>query len=234
LNHPQFVPYGAYVDIINTIGKWKVIDLKSLTTFCNFGISYRNLAIKVMTLEKEGFVKSVNLKRKRKHLFLSDKGIRLTGHDNTYEITDASLGHDILVGTALRSLLKSESFYNGRMFHEIDESEIYPDAVVSGTKGKRNYELAIEIELTQKSDPRVKSKYSRYSRSKAFDYCIFITNKEALFKAYKRFLGEMTKDVQTKVILMLANKLRPDRFEYLGEKCFFKGEHKKFEEIFCD
>jgi len=234
MNQSQFVPYGTYIDIINTIGKWKIIDLKTLTSFCNFGVSYKNLAVKVKTLEKEGFVRSVNLKRKRKHIFLSNKGIQLTGHDNTYEITDESLGHDILVGTALRSLLENDLFLDGRMFHEVDESDINPDAVITGSKDSLTYELAIEVELTQKSSSRVKSKYSRYFRSKSFDYCLFITNKESLYKAYKRFLGEMTKEVQGKIILMHTEKLRPDQFIYEGEQCYFKGEDKNFEDIFCE
>lgn len=234
MSQNQFVPYGAYIDIINTIGKWKIIDLKTLTSFCNFDVSYKNLAVKVKTLEREGFVRSVNLKRKRKHLFLSDKGIKLTGHDNTYEITDESLGHDLLVGTTLRSLLENVSFFDGRMFHETGDSDINPDAVISGSRNNRSYELAIEMELTQKSSSRVKSKYSRYSRSKSFDYCLFITNKVGLHKAYKRYLGEMTKTVQAKIILMHTEKLRPDQFIYLGEQCHFKGEDKSFEDIFCE
>ena len=105
-------------------------------------------------------VKSVNLGRKRKHVYLSNTGIKFTNYDNTYELTDECMNHDVIVGTALRAFLKYPNCYNGRMFHQIVENNISPDAVLSGEKGGNEYELAIEVELTQKSSRRVKSKYS--------------------------------------------------------------------------
>jgi hypothetical protein len=232
LNQNQFVPYGPYIDIINAVGKWKIVDLKSLLELCNYKFKYSNLRKKVKTLENNGMVKCVNLGRKRKHVYLSNTGIKFTNYDKTYELTDECMNHDVIVGTALRAFLKYPSFYNGKMFHQIDENDINPDAVLSGKKGGKEYQLAIEIELTQKSSSRVKSKYSRYSRSKNFDYCIFITNKEGLIRAYKSYLNVMNKEVQSKVILMYAPDIQPSKFEYLDSECFFKNEVKTFKEVF--
>ena len=232
MSQGQFVPYGPYIDIINAVGKWKVVDLKSLSELCSYKLNYSNLRKKVRKLEDFGLVKSVNLGRKRKHLFLTNSGIKFTQYDQTYELCDESLSHDVIVGNVLRSFLGFPNFVNGRMFHEIPDNDLAPDALVTGIKTKREYELAIEVELTQKSSTRVKSKYSRYLRSKSFDYCIFITNKEGLFRTYKRFLGEMNTDVQSKIILMYAPDLSPNEFSFYASECHFKGQTKKFEEIF--
>jgi len=232
LKSSQFVPHGPYMDIINTIGKWKVVDFNSLSELCSFKIEYSNLRKKVKKLEELGLLKSENLGRKKKHIFLTNHGIKFTTFDKTYEISDESLNHDIIVGTVLRSFLQFERFTNGRMFHEIIENEIEPDALLTGIKGGREYELAIEVELTQKASNRVKTKYSRYSRSKTFDYCVFVTHKKGLFWSYARFLGEMNSDVQSKIIIMHALELTPDKFSYIESYCYFKGQEKSFKEIF--
>jgi hypothetical protein len=120
LNQSQFVPYGPYVDIINAVGKWKIVDLNSLIEVCNYDFKYSNLRKKVKVVEKYGIRKSVNLGRKRKHVYLSNMGIKFTSHDKTYELSDECMNHDVMVGTVLRAFLKFPSFYSGKMFHQID------------------------------------------------------------------------------------------------------------------
>lgn len=234
MNQQRFIPYGPYIDIINAVGKWKVVDLKSLSEVCNYKLNYSNLRKKVKKLENTGLIKSVNLGRKRKHIYLTNSGIKFTQFDKTYELTDESLNHDVITGNVLRELLEFPSFFNGRMFHEIDDNGLAPDAALSGNKNGKEYELAIEVELTQKSSTRVKSKYSRYHRSKSFDYCLFITNKAGLFRSYGRFLEEMKGGVQEKIIILYSPDMTPCKFSYLEASCFFRGKEQSFKEVFGD
>lgn len=228
----EFLPIGIYEDIINHLGQWKVLDIKSLAELCNYEISYFNLLKKIRRLESEGLVRGVLAGRKNKHIYLTNKGLKFTKFDFTYEIFNENLTHDLIVGRVLRAFLKSECFTHGKMFHQISADHLLPDAEIDGLKDGLGYKLAIEIELTQKSEDRVKDKYSRYAQSDIFSYAIFITNKPGLFKTYKRFLSEMRSEVQEAIILMLDSALSVSKFNFKDGEYFYKGEKVSFKELF--
>jgi len=228
----EFVPQGPYEDIINLLGQWKVLDMKSLSELSNYRLAYHNLLKKVRRLEQEGMVKGVSLGGKSKHIFLTSKGFMLTSHDQSYPIADENVTHDLVVGRVLRSFCKIDGFCNGKMFHQISTEEIFPDAAITGTRDGENYQLAIEVELTQKSQDRIKEKFRRYAKGNAFDYVLFVTNKESLFKTYARFLGEMKAEVQKAVILLFDKGLSVSKFDYGGSRCLYIGDEKRFGDLF--
>jgi len=228
----NFIPHGVYEDIINIVGQWKVVDMKSLKDMCNYEVGYFNLLKKVRTLESHGLVKGVLLGSKNKHIYLTNEGLRYTGHDYTYEICDENLTHDLIVSRVLKELLKHDSFTNGRMFHQIPVDQIFPDAQITGTKNNDIYRLAIEVELTQKSKKRVKEKYRRYAKGSVFTYGVFITNKETLFRTYRRFLEEMNNDIQEAIILILDKDMTATKFDYEKTECFYLGKMLNFEALF--
>ncbi|GEM_PF-1306982 len=230
----DFVPYGAYEDIINILGKWKVMDIKSLSDLNNYDLKYLNLCKKVRKLEAHGLIKSVLLGKKSKHVFLTNKGLTYTPYDHTYEISDENITHDIIVGKVLKELIAMPQFIDGRMFHEIAVEHLLPDAQVVGVKNKETYKLAVEVELTQKSQSRVKEKYRRFGRDNNFNYAFFITNKETLFKAYKRYLLEMNSATQEAIILMLNKSLSVSNLEIEKGQCFYNGIETSFDGLFSD
>ncbi|MCF8060739.1 MAG: hypothetical protein K9K67_15660 [Bacteriovoracaceae bacterium] len=230
----DFVPYGAYEDIINILGKWKVMDMKSLSDFCSYELKYFNLLHKVRKLESHGLVKSVLLGRKDKHIYLTNKGLKYTGHDYTYEICDENITHDLITGRVLKELIKTSHFIDGKMFHEVVVENIFPDAEVKGVKDNVRYQLALEIELTQKSESRVKEKYRKYGRERTYNYVLFITKKETLFNTYKRYLEEMNSESQEAVILMFDKNLSVKKFNQKDAICFYQGKTTTFNKLFED
>ena len=227
-----FIPYGVYEDIINIVGQWKVVDMKSLGEMCNYDIGYHNLLKKVRTLETHGLIKGVLLGRKNKHIYLTNKGLKYTGHDYTYEICDENLTHDLIVSRVLKTLLTHESFIDGKMFHQIAVDKIFPDAEVKACKNGELYKLALEIELTQKEQSRVKEKYRRYASGCNFTYGVFITNKTTLFKTYCRYLQEMKEDIQEAIILILDKQMTATKFNYEKSECFYLGTSVSFAQLF--
>lgn len=228
----DFVPQGVYEDIINILGKWKVMDMKSLSEMCSYEVKYFNLLKKVRTLETHGLVRGVLLGRKNKHIFLTNKGLKYTPYDYSYEICDENITHDLVVGKVMKELIKLPQFVDGKMFHQIPIEKIYPDAEVIGSKNKENYRLALEIELTQKSETRVKEKFRRYGREEVFNYVLFITNKESLYKAYKRFLEDMNSEIQEAIILMLDRNMSVTKFNYDSSLCLYMGQETEFSTLF--
>lgn len=227
-----FIPHGVYEDIINIVGQWKVVDMKSLSEMCNYEIRYHNLLKKVRTLESHGLIKGVLLGRKNKHIYLTSKGLEFTGHDYTYEICDENLTHDLIVSRVLKTLLDHKSFVDGRMFHQITVDNIFPDAEATVHKKGEIYKLALEIELTQKSQNRVKEKYRRYASGNVFTYGVFITNKESLFKTYCRYTEEMNEEIQEAIIIILDKHMTATKFNYENSECFYLGMKTSFSHLF--
>ena len=230
----DFIPYGVYEDIINMLGHWKILDMKSLSEMCNYDIKYFNLLKKVRKLESHGIIKGVLLGRKDKHIYLTNKGLRYTPYDFTYEICDENITHDLIVGRVLKELLKFSPFVDGRMYHQIMTDKIFPDAQVEGIKNNERYKLALEVELTQKSKERVKDKYRKYGQGESFNYALFVTNKESLFRTYKRYLEEMNRESREAVILMYDENLSATKFKYDKIKCYYMGEMTSFIELFSN
>mgnify|MGYP001609354658 CR=1 FL=1 len=228
----EFVPYGEYEDIINLIGQWKILDMKALKELSNYKLKYRNLLHKVQKLERHGLIRGVLLGRKNKHVFLTQKGIKYTPYDTTFEISNENLTHDLIAARVLRDLLNYKGFKEGRMYHQITSDKLLPDAEIIGAKNGETYRMALEVELTQKSQDRVKEKFRLYGNGQGFSYALFITNKETLFNTYKRFLLEMKADVQDGVILLLDKSLSVTKFSYARAECFFMGKTMCFEDLF--
>ena len=227
-----FIPHGVYEDIINIVGQWKVVDMRSLAEMCNYEIGYHNLLKKVRTLETHGLIKGVLLGRKNKHIYLTNKGLKYTGYDYTYEICDENLTHDLIVSRVLKTLLTHKSFVDGRMFHQIAVDRVFPDAQATANKNGELFKLALEIELTQKEQKRVKEKYRRYASGSVFAYGVFITNKETLFKAYCRYLEQMKEDIQEAIILILDKQMTATKFNYEKSECFYLGKSVSFAQLF--
>lgn len=230
----NFVPYGVYEEIINLLGKWKVLDIKSLSEFSSYKVKYFNLLKKVRQLEISGLIKGVSMGGKEKYIYLTNKGLQYTGHDHTYEISESNLTHDIIVGRVLKQLLKMDQFIDGKMFHQVADFDVFPDALISGVKNDSTYKLALEIELTQKSEPRVKEKYRRYGRNTVFNYALFITNKWTLYNTYKRFLLEMNQETQAAIILLFDQNLNMKGMNTDNNKCTYLGKETSFSDLFSE
>jgi len=198
-----FIPEGIYEELVNIIGQWKILDVQTLKNLCSHKLKTPNLLHKVRKLEEAGFIKGTKKGLQKKHVYLTNKGIRYTRYDETYEVCDEIVSHDIVTGKVLRELLTFENFINGCMFHQVREDKVFPDAEIEGVRDGMTYKLGLEVELTQKSSSRVKVKFKRYSLDRRFDYCLFVTNKPTLFKAYKGYLDQMGREIQEGIVLLL-------------------------------
>ena len=87
--------------------------------------------------------------------------------------------------------------------HQIFGEKLLPDGeiVIEGGGGKE-VRIALEIELTRKSQDRIKWKFGRYKKEIQFDFVFFITNKEGIFKGYGKHLTHMVKKIQDGVAVI--------------------------------
>ena len=228
----HFYPFGDYADILEHIAQWKVLDIQTLKTLCNFKTGYHNLLFKLRKLEKEGLVASNIHGSRNKYVYLTEKGVRTSGHFKSCLTSIENLNHDIITARALKEFLKLDYFFDGMIDHEILGLEVNPDAVVNIIKYGEKDKLALEIELNQKTKHRVQLKYMKYAQSHKIDYSLFITNKVSLYKSYTKFLLEMKDHIQDTNIIMLDQQLSRTTINLKDSKVFYIDEELSFGELF--
>lgn len=226
------IPNGSYQNIINTLGKWKLLDSKSLHSFIDYKLCYQVFMRKLRNLEGQGMIKSFYTGTLHKHLYLTELGIKHTPFDNSYELSSAHLTHDLICVNVLKKLTRLDNVIDSKMFHQISGETINPDAEVTMTKEGRVFHVAVEVELTQKSQKRIKRKFSRYTSTSHYDYALFITNKPTLYRAYKRFIQDMTEETQGQVVLVLDETLKTNQESLNDSKTYFNQKERPFFEMF--
>ena len=225
-----FIPTSKHIDILNEIGRWKVISLQRLFVETGKKMKYSPFCRTLKNLEANGLVKSYVGDRKRKYVTLSVSGSKYSIYNASHVESEAEVAHDLLASALLRFLLEFENFKSGYIL--ADEFEVVPDALIHAQKKGREYVLALELELTQKSKKRLISKLLKYESSSSFDYVLYVTNKTSLYDSYRKTLMRMNNEIQKKVILLLDEELSEMKSNYLESKVFFKGEKKSFTEVF--
>lgn len=228
----EFVPLGTYLDILNTIANWRIVNFNSIFSHLNEELGEYALRKKLRRLEIQGFLKTSSLGQHTKHYYLTRLGLKFSNTKQTEPIRNSLMIHDMTTGAVIQGLSKQSGFYDGRVFCESVECEVDPDCMIRGSKFGANYHLAVEVELTQKSSKRFKDKIQRYSKSDEYQYVLYISNKDFLLKAYRRFLLEMEDHIQNKIILMRSESLGPNRFDVEDTDLFYKGSFRSFKEVF--
>jgi hypothetical protein len=216
--------------ILNLIGKWKVVCLKDLASECEgMKLGYHALAKRARKLENFGYIKSKSLAKKRKYFYLIKKGIKYADAHSAYEISTDSLNHDILLGNTVRSFLKNDLFISGKLYNCSQDRDLDPDGALYT---HNNLRIAVELELTQKENSRVRSKYVRYYDSRIFDYCFYVITKPTIYKSYVRYLEMMLKDVIDKIVIIKTDNLRGDNLFNENTIGLFNGNELGIFEIF--
>jgi len=221
---------GHYYDILKEIGQWKIIAMKSLYKNSPRTIHYSIFSRKIKSLENDGFIKSIYGPRKSKMLILTEKGASFSPYKEHIYLESMSFNHDLITTNFILNLKKYPSFTSAQV--QSIEVDLEPDGIIYGEKKGKEYSLAVEIELTQKSKRRVIDKLCRYKDCPDYTYLLYVFNKESVFKCYREILINSSKELSRKVILLLNENIDRPKFEYLNSKCFFKSKMTTFEEIF--
>lgn len=225
-----FIPNEKHIQILDEIGRWKVIGLKELFSQVGGGVLYSSFSKSVRKLEDNGLVQSFPGHRRKKYLSLSGEGGKFSRFSSPYLESENELRHDLITSCVLRELLRFPNFKSGHVMNE--DLEVVPDALIYAVKNNKEYSLAIEVELHQKSKKRLIEKFSRYGNSKIFNYVLYVTNKRSVFDSYRNLLAEMNDRVQGQIMILLDENLREHEFDYLDSILWFKNSNKNFLEVF--
>lgn len=228
-----FEPTHFEFELLNEIGRWKVIPLKGLHEQVSQGMAYSPFCRRVKRIEKLGLVRAIQGRRKTKYVMLTQKGSIISQYKSPYLESEAELAHDLITSRLLCELLKYPNFHTGHIVHGGENFNPEPDALIHASKNDKQYRLALEIELHQKSNKRVREKFSRYVTTPDCDYVLYMMNKPDVFHSYQAITLEMDKNVAQKIILMLGENIFAHQFEYEKARCWFKAKEMSFNEIFA-
>lgn len=226
-------PTQYELELLNEIGRWKVIPLKGLYECASQGMAYSPFCRRVKRIEKLGLVRSIKGRRKTKYVTLTEKGSMISQYKSPYLENEVELSHDLTASCLLCELLKYPNFHTGHIVHGGEGLSPEPDALIHASKNDKLYRLALEIELHQKSNKRVREKFARYVATADCDHVLYVMNKPDVFHSYQAITLEMEKKVSQKIILMLATNLFAQQFEYQDARCWFKAKEMGFNEIFA-
>tara|TARA_Y100000780_G_scaffold232518_1_gene265041 strand:+ start:1439 stop:2173 length:735 start_codon:yes stop_codon:yes gene_type:complete len=226
---------GTYEDIIQTLGRWRILDLRSLLNKVEYQFSYQAFAKMVSKLERLNYVGSIYYQGYRKYLYLTEKGLKEAGLEKSWPINKDVLLHDLICVNVFSYLLGLGRFDSGGLNLEEAGATTRPDCMLECGKSK----LAVEIELTQKASNRIEEKFLKYLRSEEFERVLYVFQKPPVFKAYKKRMDELDenrnpllkKRFQDKAILLLEPEIKNNTFSLMQSPCFFQGKLTNFKEV---
>lgn len=231
-----------YEDILESIAKWRIVDLKRLMKVVDYPHSYQAFAQRIKRLEELGYVQSFFCQQFRKYIYLTRKGLIETSHHKSNAISDENIRHDIVVSNTLRELLKMSSITKGRINNGNKFFNKYvPDAWIEGKNSSGDhFEMIVEVELTQKSRSRIQDKMKYFYRLPKDEFVIYIFQKPSIFETYKdviQFIDNHPYDnpkerklFQT-VIMIIEPSIKDYNFNLLNSYTFFNKKIRKFGEI---
>ncbi|OFZ25221.1 MAG: hypothetical protein A2381_12330 [Bdellovibrionales bacterium RIFOXYB1_FULL_37_110] len=230
-----------YEDILETIATWRIIDLKRLMIVIEYPYSYQAFAKRIKRLEELGYIKSFFCQKFRKYLYLTSIGLNETSIHLSNAISDENIRHDIVVSNALQALLKMKSIIKGGVNHAVKTFNNYkPDAWVLGkTLSDNNFELAVEVELTQKSQSRIEKKMELFYDLPDNHYVLYLFQKPSIFEVYKKTLQFLDNRPYmkyerplSKIVMMVIDPTIKDyEFSLIDANVFFNNEIKKLGDI---
>lgn len=223
-----FSPTERHMEILNEIGKNKVIALKTLYSSSSGKVSYSQFTRVLKLLESHDLVKSMVGHRKIKYFFLTKKGASYSKYKAPHAVSMARLGHDIAASNILSKLLAEGLFQSGYIPSRVPSSTITPDIITKTNRPGRQHAAAVEVELTQKSSARIIDKFIRYEESNEFDLVLYLTQNKAIFEFYTAALGGLVATIQDKVIIGLT----PETEQNLSQcSCWHRGALHSLEKI---
>jgi hypothetical protein len=201
----------SYFDLLEPLRRWKILSIAALKEEAEYLGSFSGLYKIVTKLEKYLLIDSfVNTWSNEKFIYLMPEGIKALGENERSLSLNRDLRYHDSLATKVGLKFSRYPFINKTYLDfQIRETfpllERVPDILVVG-KLKKEFNMAIEVELTQKSQDRVKQIVRTYSDSKVVNHILYITDKKSILNSYKKYLFQ------------LGDKVLPDRFLFMYAK----------------
>jgi hypothetical protein len=222
---------------------WRVLDLASLRLESKFKLCRTSFNRLTLRLEAAKILKGFRDPwSRKKYVYLTKKGEELISlSDFPTSLSEESLFHDLRVVDLGRELLRNDVFKKVRFEHQIVNKKNYitnlaliPDAEVEGVMNGKNFLLAIELELHQKSKDRLEKKGEQYLGS-LYDHCLYMFGDRNTLENYRDFftkkLGEKFNE---KIFLFHLNGIYESELNLKRTEGLVFGKWMKFNDVFSN
>lgn len=233
---------NQYLDYLEPLLRWRVLDIQALRHELAIKPGYHGFAKLLRKLEKAKLIGGyIDPFTKKKFVYLSPKGEKYfaTG-GNPIGIVNETLVHDIKVTEIAKELVAQGLVEKVDLEHQIHDKrnfrttyKVIPDAILHFTKNNFNYRIALELELTRKSNPRIIEKIKQYRSSDYYHYLMYVFPTAKMMHKYREvIIDEMGVDEINKIMFFTHENLTW-KVEQIGEIKGFLGDiEKKLVDIF--
>jgi hypothetical protein len=213
--------------------KWRVLDVQTLINECPQKPEYFNFCKTMRKLEKQNIIQSFRHPfSRKKYLYLTSLGEEsLTLTDHPTSISKETLLHDIKVSEIVKILMDEGYFYEASLEHELHNKKnfkvsykIIPDALLITKRHGVDVKVALEVELSRKSIPRIVEKAQQYMNSSLYHYVIYFFNKQIHLDRYRELLiDRIGPEIEQRFFFFADETLATTAEGVLAARGFFKG-----------
>lgn len=176
------------IEILMPLKDWRILSLADLKLLTGYSRSQSSFYKLISKLEKNNLIESfINSWTNEKFLYLLPDGESVVGSEKLLPVNRDQRFHDSICTKVALNLNETQFFKEIYLDHNIPKHfplmDKTPDILVCGANLK-DFKIAIEIELTQKSKTRMEDIFKKYSDSKVVNNIIYITDKHHIFSAY--------------------------------------------------
>lgn len=148
--------YKSILEILNIIADWKLIGSKDLFQLISSGDTYRTLKKKILELEKLNLISSIDIGNRHKHLYLTEKGYKLTLSNHKLAPNSE---FDICTHLALVKILMGTIHYTRlekiKLTHDYNEKDVLSHAELTLMHKDKTYKIAVLVELLGRGNQKV-------------------------------------------------------------------------------
>ncbi|RZF20623.1 hypothetical protein DAY19_11600 [Halobacteriovorax vibrionivorans] len=233
---------NRYFDFLGPLQKWRILDLNSLRDELFPAPNYHNFARYIRKLEKLNLIGGyIDPFTKKKFIYLSPKGekyLSVTG--NPSAIANETLVHDIKVTELTKELSKLDLVDDVVLEHEISDKrnfrttyKVIPDAILSFKKNNFNYRVALELELTRKSNSRIIEKVKQYQSTEYYHYLMYVFPSIKLMDKYREVIRNQLGDkALTKIMFFYHDSLTRNVRDVKAVKGWIGDKESELIEVF--
>ncbi|MBI2519315.1 MAG: hypothetical protein HYV97_02810 [Bdellovibrio sp.] len=226
-----------HYELIEPLVKWKILSLDNLMEATWKIDKSSNFYKTIDGLEEKGLISAFHDPySKRKYVYLTNKGYETLGAENNLPINPSTVIHDTF---------SSENAFHFRNFpftkevlvdHEILKKYPMighrPDALVFGHH-KKDFTMAIEMELTIKSKERIMQTYSAYNASSFFNNVLYIFGQPQAFETYVGVLENEGKALNhSKFLFVFMKNMYRRYYETFSAECYHNGNMTTLGKLF--
>lgn len=215
--------------ILEPLALWRILSINDLFEQSAYSKSRAAFYKIIQKLERLNLIESFqNCWNNEKYVYLLHEGLALLGHSKaTLPINKDLRFHDSLTSRIglvfdklpiIKSVLVDQNISN--IYPNISK---IPDLLIEA-ESKKEFRIAIEVEVSQKSSTRIKSIFENYGESDLFNIVIYITDKKFIFNAYQKILREIESRInKDKFVFCYDPNLHRDSTSFLDAQTTYKG-----------